>query len=343
MLRAFNTLENAIKFEVPYTYFHFIVAEEVDGFTFIDNEGNEHKQNRRFLTFRDYNSYNPEQYSYCHEIIIPQTRNSSLIKCIGRAAFDFDIPSSICVPSSFQSHMETIICEIFSKLYNNVDINRFSFVWTVCENIKKTSMHLVIKGCVFEEWVSQLQLLYQQIIHVVKGDQRFCWIDPNMLIDTQLARKNATLRMPLNSKIGGNPLLFMNNKYSFLDGLVCLYNSDDKRNEQYIYLDQCTEMLQKYKIKISIDKPILQPIDKILEQDAIQLFHKYNDPNNAFQFVETVAERFIILKRVKPSKCIINGIKHENENAYLFVCPNKKIYFFCRRGCDMNGKKHKLL
>lgn len=354
MLKYHNSIESAIRYHVSGVYFPFVVAQELDPKTapiFVDLDGVEHIQSRRFLTFKDIESYleNAASYPNLHELIIPHSRNNDFAKCIGRIVFDFDVPLEIRVPNDFHSSIESLIKKVFNELYKNVDTDKFVFVWLICDNSKKLSEHLIVKNAVFEDWVEQLQLLYLQLIKYMKQDSIFDWCfveGQNMLIDTQLARNNASLRMPLNSKIGGNNLIFVDSRFAFHDGLVCLYKQQDK-NEQKIYWEYSLETLSDYNRKRTPFKnenysPIDDEINESLMEDAFTLFKIHNDPSHGFVKGEIVG-RFIALIRIRPSKCMVSGKLHENENAFLFVAPTKQVYFYCRRKCSFNDSIHKLL
>lgn len=347
MIKLHNSIDQAIKYFVKDTYFPFIVAEEVDGPTFLDEDGNEHKQTRRFLTFRDLSSYvdNIEHYNHCHELVIPQSRNNDMVKMLARVAFDFDIPNHVRVPESFASSMERVITEVFENEYTGVDVRRLQFVWLMCDNPKKTSMHLIVKGAVFTEWEKQLKILYEQILIAMKRSDRFMWVDPSLLIDRQLARNRASLRMPLNSKLGGNPLRFRDaDRFAFSDGLVCLYGAEDKKSEQRIHPEQLKggDIYPTIRSSRPGDYSMCEEDITVMVEDAYELFHKYNDPSRSFSLGPVIG-RWITLVRTRSSRCIIGGKRHDSDHAYLLVTPKKEVYFFCRRQCECNGKRGKML
>ena len=63
---------------------------------------------------------------------------------------------------------------------------------------------------------------------------------------------------------------------------------------------------------------------------AEQTGQSINDPKFPYRF-DHVEDSFVILKRVKPSKCRICLRIHQNENPYLIVTPETDVYFHCRR------------
>lgn len=405
MLRKHYTLDSATRYGLKGVRFPFIVAQEVaDGAeTYVDPEGNVVTVTRRFLTFKNVTTYiqSMDVHENCHELVIPHSHgNNDMTPCIGRLVFDFDIggkkPSDL--PSYFSSSLESLVLGILIDLYTGVDTDKVFFVWLDCDNPKKISMHLVVKGVVFSsDWVSQLKLFYYQMAKRIRESEgnEWDWIPdggkskPENLIDLQLARKSASLRMPLNSKIGGNPLKFREpDRFSFLDGLICLYDRQDIKNEQRIYDDQSKEDLLSY--TLAHKKQLVQTTANKLEEiekrwgcgenddnvpypltltdkedrdredeipkhpkykltqedyiDAYELFHRYNDPNNAFSMGGCIGP-FIELVRRKPSNCIISCKDHESLDAYLYIHPKSRdVYFACRKvACTVNGKKFKLI
>lgn len=352
MLKICYTLQSAKNTEVKNTYFPFIVCQEFLGETFIDDDGNKIQQTRRYLIFKSFESYydNITIYNHCHELIIPQTKNNSMIKTIGRLVFDFDIPL-LNVPSQFESDMIDVIKTVFRKFYKNIDCDKFVFVWLDSSNSKKTSIHLIVKNACFgDDWISQIKLVYLQIEHEISQDNRFSWVKGFSLIDTALSRENATLRMPLNSKIGGSILKFRYPVHTFQDGLVCLYDPNDKQTEQMIYDIDSIQTLSQYVKHPENKKPDIKynysefEKSELFYERCFQIFKQSNDKFDSFAMGERCG-RFINLIRKKPSICIVGGRLHENENAYLYISPKYDIYYFCRRSdCLSNlGRNGRLL
>src|SRR3989338_2469581 len=237
-MKKCGTLEMAIRMEIPNVYFPFIVCEECEGETYINEKGEEEKVNRRYLVFEIV-----EKYRNCHEMIIPHSRNNKYINTTGRLVFDFDIKKKN-IPENFRQEMENIIKKTFTKHYKDVYINKLVFVFLNSENNKKISKHLIVKNAWFcEDWIRQIKEFYLVLGQEIKNDNFFDWIQYNELVDMAIAKHSSSLRMPLNSKIHGNPLLFENPNFSFYDGLVCLYRSVDKNVEQRITCAQFTTQL----------------------------------------------------------------------------------------------------
>jgi hypothetical protein len=338
MSKTFVTLDSALRYKIP-GIFPFIVAEECN-IEYIDANGDKKTRKRQFVVWKDVDTYykNIDNNNNCHELVIPRTYDNHLIKCQGRLVFDFDIKFENIKKNfkfdnyKFKKLIENTINNVFNKYYKNVDISKFVYVWLNSENKKKISKHLIVKNCFFcQDWLSQIKQCYEFIDSEIKKDYRYHWIQSDDLIDFQLARNKASLRMPYNSKLGGSTILFEDKK-TFYDGLIYPYKIEDRKKEQRINFSNC---IYKYEEK------------KYLFDDAreIEEIYKYwnifNTPNynNDVFKVGKEDKCFINLIRTKPAECLISGKFHENDNAYLYIDNKNNVHFCCRRGCSKNGKK----
>jgi hypothetical protein len=295
----------------------FVVAQECREI-YKDEDGNEKIRTRKYLIFKDAEEYfnNIDLYPNCHEMII---KRYGFIR--GRLVFDFDIKNKN-IPETFKTDIEEAIISTFNKNYNNINTGIFMFVWLTSLNKEKFSKHLIVRNCYFEDWLQQIKYFYQHFQNEIKINDKFNWIDSSELIDYQLARNHSSLRLPLNSKIDGNKLLFDEN-FSFYDGLIYPAPHQRKNEQRILLINQKTILKQKeYK---------LVEIEDHTANKAIFWFKKYIDTNNSFSVIKR-ENQYIYLKRNKPSKCPISGKLHDNENACL-ILDNDKTRFYCYRGC----------
>lgn len=331
-------METAIKTEIPNVYFPFIVCEECEGETYINEDGKEEEIKRRYLVFETVEKYIKlmEKHRNCHEMIIAHSRNNKYIRTTGRLVFDFDIKKK-SIPENFKQEMENIIKKTFTKHYKDVDINKLVFVWLNSENNKKISKHLIVKNAWFcEDWTRQIKEFYLVLGQEIKKDNLFDWIEYNELVDMAIAKNSSSLRMPLNSKLHGNPLLFENPNFSFYDGLVCLYRSEDKNIEQRISCSQFITQLHDI-----IQRPLNSSfsdieIDEEYAEKAFDIFCKHDNSDSTFTLGK-INGSCISLMRSKPSRCLISGSVHDSDNAILIIHPNSSIWFYCHRGCTHSG------
>lgn len=291
---------------------------------------------REFLVFNSLDSYLSMLYDgdidHCHEVITSMNGND---KIKGRLVFDFDIPlQKSIVGNNFIPIIERYIISTFTKYYIDIDTSIMKFIWRETQhNTPKTSYHLVVKNAYFSsDWVSQMKQFYMLLSKELTYNKALEWINLpiNKIIDEGLASKNHTLRMPLNSKRGGNKVLFVDSNTRYEDGLVCLYQKQDFDNEQTIVLSNCIYVEpkpQKTTVSTYIDIPYEELYSRFIEHTG--------DTTLGFDRCDGST---VCLKRLAPSKCYISGQIHESENPFISLF-NNGIYFCCRRGCKtVDGK-----
>lgn len=372
MVKTFASLEPALKFSMKGVYFTFIVAEEVDE-TFTDPDGQELHVSRRYHVFKDWKEYHVQMdvYDHCHEVIVPMSQTNDLMPTQGRIVFDFDLDGyrPHQVPDHFAPSMESLIKTLLDTKYKDLDTSKLGFVWMDCANPKKVSAHLVVTGVIlWMNWVAQLKLIYHQCVHLIgeslkKGELEWAWIpdkDATKLIDMGLANKNATLRMPGNSKLGGQPLVFRNPNTPWTDGLVRPIVPTNYKNDQKILITSTDDDLTNYTRSRPMPMQQVAPtaeqilstgsVNRVRElrsgdyEDAYRIFDTYNNKSRAFVMGMCVGP-FIELIRKKSSNCIVSGKDHDRINAYLYIHPQTRdVYYGCRRECvTSTGAKFKLM
>ena len=150
---------------------------------------------RVFSVFTNYTLFlkNREKYKHCHELFIDHKNNKPNIA--GRLVFDFDIKyhKNLVIPSCFKKQIKDTIIKVINKFYENVDINILEFIWSSCANTKKLSKHLTVKNIYFENWIPMSKIFYQ--LFCLTWDKCYDWIRSDKLIDLQIVKKNASLRM----------------------------------------------------------------------------------------------------------------------------------------------------
>jgi len=312
--RIYPTLQLAQQCVLPNTYSPFIVQQE----------------DRKFLVFKSVDDYlsKKEEFCHCHEV---------MVKNVGRLVFDFDLlfeNFKADFPLNFFSEFENCVRIVFNTHYKKMP--NMKLVWLKCENKKKISLHLIVKGAYFsEDWKVQMIDFYAKIQDVIDKNDTFSFYE-GKLIDTQIARIHATLRMPLNSKIGGNPLLFyfegQEEKVDFYDGLIGAYRFSDLQVE--------TKLMKADLIQPIQDKEPVHFESVDFNPDLVyNKFVKYNEGEIFKMGNVDYKKGFITLLRKKPSNCLVNPERyHESDNSYL-VINSTGIYFGCHRGCTYNNKK----
>ena len=245
--------------------------------------------------------------------------------------------------------------ELYS--YNSTSINPIKF-----------SKHLTIKNLYFDNWIELSKIFYQ--LFCIKWDEYYDWIPSTKLIDFQIVRNRASLRMVGSSKINGYPLVLDDDKFCLEDSLIRLYSNKQKRNEklitkvnikndvfenvlaisdshpQYVgifLLNKAQEQghISNNDLKITecYIKTIREPLYDIkVYKKAFKIYNKIHP--NVFTFGKISGE-YISLLRIKADKCIFSGKIHENENAYIKISKINdmySIYFGCFRYCNQKIK-----
>lgn len=337
-MKIFPNLEMALSQQNMY---RFIISHECDKISVVNGEMM--KKNYEYIGFKDIEEYISmmDKFPHSHEVLY-ENYNTEM-SMIARLAFDIDIKDKSKIYKGFQDDFEDTICNTIEEFYSILDYplfypkvyNKLNFVWTTSLNEKKYSKHLIVKGFSFlNNWAKQLKIFYTCMNNRIMSHPNLSKMNCE-IIDMQLSRRNAMLRMPLNRKIGGNPLIFDDSKYSFYDGLMRVYRVEDMKNEILI-----TE--KDYVMHKMLKIPVLRQLflgeskyimkDDVTEEnikDAIKRFEKYN--NGVFK-IGQIKGCYINLLRLKSSECLISkDKKHDSENSFLIICNEGKVKYSCRR------------
>ncbi|AZL89204.1 hypothetical protein QKC54_gp0632 [Megavirus baoshan] len=299
---------------------------------------------RYYVVFPSFKLFlkNREKYPNCHEIIVNHINNK--IDQAGRLVFDFDIKyeQNIKIPKNFKQQIQDTIYNVVTNYYNDIDPEILEFVWSSSQNPKKLSKHLTVKNMYFDNWIIMSKIFYK--LFCSEWDRKYLWISSSKLIDFQIVRNKASLRMVGSTKINGTPLIFDDNKFSLSDSLIRIYLKNQREIEQLITkkninnisddLLQEEECTAKSTINFNSTGKILEPVfDKIIYQKAYEMYNML-DPGN-FK-IGKINGNFLSLIRLKPNNCLLSGKKHEQENAFLHISKSETVYnvnFGCYRFC----------
>jgi hypothetical protein len=350
----FFNIEEAVNSKIN-SHNVFIIANEK-----IKKDKTIGRQYTVFLNFTDFLK-NRTKYKHCHEIIVDHKNNQPNLA--GRLVFDFDIKynEKITIPSNFKIQVQNIIIRTIENFYVNVDTSILQFVWSTSENPNKLSKHLTVKNLYFEDWITMTKIFYQLFCHM--WNKHYDWIHSDELIDFQIVRKHASLRMVGSSKISGNILKFDDNSFDLSDSLIRIYSEKDKENEQLITKKNNNNELEQKKILcINISTFCQQKGDdkKIKSINMSNTQAKIIEPNYDLKVYEKAFElcniicpdvfkmgkingnRLDIL-RIKKHKCIMSEKIHDNENAFLIILKVGLLYvvrFGCYRYCNKKEKTY---
>ena len=344
MATVYN-IDDAINFKTDRNAI-FIIANE--------KEKQDNTTGRYYTVIANFPTFikHRDKFIHCHELLIDHI-NSKPNKA-GRLVFDFDIKyddiDKIKIPKKFKNKIETTVNTVIDQYYKNVDKDLFVFVWSSCENKNKFSKHLTVKNLCFEKWIEMSKTFYQLFCLVWDKNPKNNWILSDHLIDFQIVRKNASLRMVGSCKIGGNCLTFDNNEHILEDSLIRLYRPKDVLEEQII---------TSKNIKNKVEKLLFRNIDDIIpihQKKHINIkFKKSVYDNTIYNLAYEICNELcpevykigkidgnlLMLRRIKKYRCILSNKIHEHENSYLIIKKINdtfNIYYGCYRQCDKSQK-----
>lgn len=369
----YHNLNAALKHRTKSGLIPFVIAHEVRQ-SYKDSTGQEQLRTRVFYAFdslQDFESCRND-YPNAHEVI--WNRYSS-DKQQGRLIFDFDFDTPWAgvkpnfVPKDFENRIQEVIVSTFLKFYTNVDTSKFVWVWLVSDTQDKWSKHLVVKNAFFShDWKSQMVIFYNLFLSMASRSGHFPITPFEKLIDAQVARSAATMRMCGSSKIGGKVLrLESPTNATFEDTLVQLHSYKTIKNEQNItesqlrkdvlsqlFFESPEEVMKDRFLKAGCEKSYVDLSSYYKNEDFIVSQEIAREAFEAFesQYCEhfnvmkqdvfalgSASSQYIVLKRLKSAPCMISGKVHDAENACLIV-NNNSIQFYCRRDCvDKDGSK----
>lgn len=258
---------------------------------------------RRYITFPSVTAYTHmlNTLNHCHEVFKDPF--------VGRPAFDFDFPSP--PDKGWEQKVETTLRSIFNDEFG---VPNIKFVWMETKyETSKVSKHLVIQNVRVTNWNEVMKRSIALSLKMSSG------ID----VDTGIYRKNGSLRLPLNAKLDkGVAKTFIGN-HSFFSGLVGIYPENEHEIE-YTISKTYAPIQPIISSHIDIDEDVVNERLKVLD--------------GVFE-VGGINGEFIHLKRIKGGECLITGVYHERDNAYLIYKDDGRVLFGCYRGCKLFGKK----
>lgn len=328
------TIQDAINTDIDSNTVFIIANERIK---------KNNRTGRYFTIFPSFKSFLKvrDRYQHCHEILLDHKNNKK--NPSGRLVFDFDIVSEY-IPDNFKDQIEYTVCDVAKRYMRDVDADRFEFVWLSSENTKKFSKHLVVKNMLFDDWMRMSSLFYRLFCDI--WDRSQIWIKSKDLIDFQIIKKNASLRMAGSRKVDGNVLTIDDARMKLEDTLIRVYLSKQKKNEQ---------MVTKKNIQKEVFDTILKPkhthvhegrlrsvkmnTEPIKFEDSVykRAFEEYNKLFPKVFQLRRHCEDKIFLTRVIPSECNVCKKIHDNENACLHLIMDSglyEIYFQCYRNCE---------
>lgn len=335
----YYSLQEVINIDLPNANNPFIIANEM-----IKKNGDLGRYYTLFGSFEDFLK-DRNNFIHSHEILTDH-KNKKIDKS-GRLVFDFDIKLS-SITSEFKNQVEDIIILVVENYFHDIDTSRFNFIWSSSPNPKKISKHLTVKNLCFSNWIKLSKIFYQ--LFCIEWDGKYSWIKADKLVDLQIIRKNASLRMVGSCKIGGSTLVLDNEKHQFVDSLIRNYQKVDEQIVTKKFINEGVlenVLLSKEENKEYNTNKVVNIHPKIDSfAYPIEVYKKafdiYNTKHPGYFKMGKICDRYITLLRVKKGPCLLSNKIHENENAYLDINNEiyiYTIYFKCFRKCSSKSSK----
>lgn len=316
----------------------------------VTKDGNIGRYYTVFPTFENFLE-NREKYIHCHEILVDHVNKDP--DKTGRLVFDFDvkpIDGKLIVSCDFKKQVEDVIDTVVNRYFINIDSDILEYVWSTSKNPNKFSKHLTVKNLYFNDWLKMSKLFYNLFCTV--WDEKYVWIESSKLVDFQIIRNRASLRMVGSSKIDGYPLVFDDEKkYTLTDSLIRIYIEEQKKYEQIVTSDNINKdiisqfenysptfsKINNFPISKTEIKALKPEYEMVIYKKAYEIHHKICP--EVFRMGKINGKFLSLIRKLKkkPIPCLLSGKLHENENAFLFI--NKKklvyaVYFGCYRYCS---------
>ena len=303
---------------------------------------------RSYIVFNSFRTFlkTRDEYPHSHEVLVDHLGKKP--DPSGRLVFDFDV-QNVDIPESFETEVEDTVYEVLEMYFQMklLDFEKLRFVWSTTKYPNKFSKHLTVKHFCFENWIEMIKIFYQLFSEI--WDEHCIWIKSEDLLDIQIARNRASLRMVGSSKIGGRKLKLDNPKYELEDSLIRLYTNSSRNKEQMIsYKHFHPSILQKFQKIEKITKEVLprettslveyQLYDQSVYEDAYQTICR--EYPNVFDKGKIYGTYVYLLRRHNVSnECLLCRKKHDSDNAYLILKEdvNKLIVSF---GCFRFRKQY---
>lgn len=207
---------------------------------------------------------------------------------------------------------------------------------------KKRSYHIVINFYCHSNNKEAKAFYYTVIEKLPKEYFENKWIDPAVYSKTQQFR---TFK---SSKSGSTRIKELMKTWKFNGNLITHQTDEKAEDEDHQFLINFEESIVSARVSNCKVLPIfdIHPVQKDFQKGndidyslALEAFemlaHKAGTVPEDKMFpyrLEHVDGPFVILKRVRPSKCKLCNRIHHNQNPYLLIVPEtKNVFFHCRR------------
>jgi len=285
----------------------------------------------------------PEEQRSFYEIVLGEY--------LQKPHFDIDIEQSKQLrqqeeQQSDQEILDNLVTAIIS-LIPDVDLSKDVCLYSSHGKNKK-SYHLVINHFCHPNNNEAKAFYYKIMEKLPKEYQDNKWIDHAVYSKTQ------QFRIYNSYKRGTNRIKILEKEWYF-KGEKIIHQSDelteDKEDENVQFLINLEESI----VQARSSNCVLLPKFEEAEDEEVRIRSKFKseeiDHDMAIEALNLLAKTggitpedrrfpyrldkvegpFVVLKRIKPSRCRLCNRIHEHQNPYLFVSPELNVFFHCRR------------
>ena len=203
----------------------------------------------------------------------------------------------------------------------------------------KKSYHIVINSYCHDNNV-EAKAFYNEVMKKLPQYENERWIDKAVYSKTQQFRtygscKSGTTRFKklertwyLNGKqiVHISPEQAEDRDHAFLinfeESLITARLSNCKVLPNF-YVEEKKEYQQGIDVEMDMAIEAIQLISSITDCD-------FGDSRFPFE-LDRLEGPFVVLKRLRPSNCVLCQRAHQNQNPYLLITPEKYVFFHCRR------------
>lgn len=309
--------------------------------TYVDSKsGKTRHLYSHFKSYVDYAIFSlkiPENKRAFYEIILGEHSQ--------KPHFDLDITSKVD-GNIVKDNLITAIIEVLQENGVQLDLEKDVLIYTShgsTDNGWKQSYHILINNYCHAN-NEEAKAFYSLVIQRIKEEYRQ-YIDQSVYSPTQ------HFRIVGCQKIGSNRIKELSEKWTYQGQEIVHQYPEKPEDENHLIMMRLEESIVGYTGGCKYLPPFMHVDTTVREydespditrEDALDALKmvasKANistrDPRFPYRFKE-INGPFVVLQRIKPSRCRLCNRVHENENPYLMIVGEEKaVYFHCRRSRD---------
>ncbi len=250
-----------------------------------------------------------------HEVILDGKQKPHFDLDITRDTYDKSIDKAIdIIPHNILNNLTENIIIVLKRL--NIEISFNDIIIFDSSDEHKYSYHMIINN-----YYHNNNLEAREFFNLVIKQ-----MDPTYIeyLDSGVYKRTQNFRMPGSYKVS-NGKYIRKKRYSELNKIQNITVLDELKIGLINIFNFTNMTYIPIVLPVNVEHEIITDFNT---EKCIELLHKI-DPDEIFKYTET-RDNIVILRRSKPSKCIICNRIHTSENPYLMITKDG-VYFNCRR------------